>query len=56
MIELILALVTGFLVGVIFTALKLPIPAPPVLSGIVGIFGVYLGSVGYNWIVERFFS
>ncbi|QOL24911.1 DUF1427 family protein [Thalassotalea sp. LPB0316] len=56
MTEVLLALLTGIIVGIIFTALKLPIPAPPVLSGIVGIFGVYLGSVGYNWIVERFFS
>ncbi|GLX86318.1 XapX domain protein [Thalassotalea loyana] len=56
MTEILLALVTGIVVGIVFTALKLPIPAPPVLSGIVGIFGVYLGNVGYNWIVERFFS
>ena len=56
MTEILLALVTGIVVGIVFTALKLPIPAPPVLSGIVGIFGVYLGNVGYNWIVESFFS
>ncbi|SIN72987.1 XapX domain-containing protein [Salinivibrio sp. ES.052] len=54
--EVLLALVAGFLVGMLFSAIKLPIPAPPVLSGIMGIVGVYLGGVGYQWIVARFFS
>lgn len=56
MTEVLLALLTGALVGVIFSVLKLPIPAPPVLSGIAGIFGIYLGGMGYSWIIERFFS
>lgn len=43
--ELILALVTGLIVGCIFKLLKLPLPAPPVLSGIVGIVGIFLGGV-----------
>ncbi len=46
--EVILALLSGLIVGVIFTAIKLPIPAPPVMSGVVGIIGVYLGSVVYT--------
>ncbi len=54
--EVLLSLVAGLFVGVLFSAIKLPIPAPPVLSGIMGIVGVYLGSVGYHWIVERFFA
>lgn len=54
--EVLLALVAGFLVGVLFSAIKLPIPAPPVLSGVMGIVGVYLGGIGYQWIIERFFS
>lgn len=56
MAEILLSLATGALVGVIFSLLKLPLPAPPVISGIAGIVGIYLGGVGYNWIVERFFS
>lgn len=40
--EIITSLLTGGFVGVLFTLLKLPIPAPPVLSGIMGIVGVYL--------------
>ncbi|MDI3311741.1 MAG: DUF1427 family protein [Thermoanaerobacterium sp.] len=39
----ILALFTGFLVGIIFSFLKLPLPAPNVLPGIAGIVGIYLG-------------
>ncbi|MDO2948904.1 XapX domain-containing protein [Aeromonas simiae] len=54
--EVMLALVAGFIVGVLFSILKLPIPAPPVLSGVMGIVGVYLGGLGYAWIVARFFS
>jgi len=40
-----LALATGLLVGLVFSAIKLPIPAPPALPGILGIVGIYLGSV-----------
>jgi XapX domain-containing protein len=56
MTEVLLSLATGALVGVIFSLLKLPLPAPPVISGIAGIVGIYLGGLGYNWLVERFFS
>lgn len=56
MTEIIIALFTGAIVGVVFSILKLPLPAPPVLSGIAGIFGIYLGGLAYSWIVERFFS
>ena len=54
--EILLALFAGFIVGVLFSFLKLPIPAPPVLSGIMGIVGVYLGAQIYQWIIEQFFS
>lgn len=46
----VLSLVTGLIVGFIFSALKLPIPAPPVLSGILGIVGIWAGSVVFQWI------
>ncbi|MBL4830737.1 XapX domain-containing protein [Aliivibrio kagoshimensis] len=54
--EVLLAALSGLLVGVVFTAVKLPIPAPPVLSGVIGIVGVYLGSVIYTKCVTMFFS
>lgn len=41
--EVLLSLVTGGIVGFIFAFLKLPIPAPPVLAGVTGIVGVYVG-------------
>jgi XapX domain-containing protein len=48
--EIFLALLAGILVGVLFKFLKLPIPAPPVLTGVVGIFGVYFGGIVADWI------
>ena len=54
--DVLLALAAGAIVGIIFSMLKLPLPAPPVLSGIAGIIGIYLGGIGYQWLLERFFS
>ncbi|WP_087021929.1 XapX domain-containing protein [Thaumasiovibrio subtropicus] len=54
--EVVMALIAGMVVGVLFSAIKLPIPAPPVLSGVMGIVGVYAGGQLYQWIIERFFS
>ena len=56
MYEILMALAAGLFVGILFSMLKLPLPAPPVLSGIMGIFGVYLGGVAYSRIIEQFFS
>ena len=52
--ELLLALLAGLLVGIIFRFLKLPLPAPPVLSGIIGIVGIYLGGVLFDWMIRLF--
>ena len=38
------ATIAGAILGAIFQKLKLPLPAPPVFAGIVGIFGVLVGS------------
>lgn len=38
-----LPFITGFIVGVLFRLLKLPIPAPAVIEGILGIFGIWCG-------------
>ncbi|MBM7542656.1 XapX domain-containing protein [Amphibacillus cookii] len=43
--EVFLALLAGVMVGILFKFLKLPLPAPPVFSAVVGVFGVYLGGV-----------
>lgn len=34
---------TGLVVGVVFAALRIPIPAPPSLAGVMGIVGIWLG-------------
>lgn len=43
MVEIILATFSGLIIGGIFTLMKLPIPAPPVISGCMAIFGVWAG-------------
>lgn len=45
MIEVIGALFAGLILGVVFTLMKLPIPAPPTLAGVAGIVGVFLGYI-----------
>jgi len=49
-----LALLTGFIVGVLFTALKLPLPAPNAIAGIMGILGIYLGHLAWPYILKLF--
>jgi XapX domain-containing protein len=48
--EVLLALLAGLIVGILFASLKLPIPAPPAISGVAGIVGIYLGFKVVGWI------
>jgi len=41
--EILLSVLTGFGCGVVFAAFKLPVPAPPVFSGVAGIIGLWAG-------------
>jgi len=41
--ECLLALLAGAILGYIFAKINLPVPAPPVLAGILGIIGIWLG-------------
>lgn len=41
--EIVLTTLTGFIVGLVFARFKLPIPGPPNLAGVMGIFGILLG-------------
>ncbi|WP_027364421.1 XapX domain-containing protein [Desulfotruncus alcoholivorax] len=43
--EVIMTTLAGFLIGVLFAKLKLPVPAPPTLAGVMGIVGLFLGYV-----------
>lgn len=49
--QTILATISGLIVGGLFSFLNLPIPAPPTLSGVMGIVGIYLGFVLINTLV-----
>jgi XapX domain-containing protein len=44
-----LALLAGLIAGALFSLIEIPIPAPPNLSGILGIIGIYLGYKGIEW-------
>lgn len=44
-----LAVGAVFAVGALFSWLRLPLPAPPTLTGILGAFGVFLGSVVFRF-------
>lgn len=50
-LEIIKAIAIGFAIGAIFVIFKTPIPAPPVIAGVAGIFGIYLGGliIGMFW-------
>jgi len=41
--EIILSTLTGSACGIVFALLKLPVPAPPVMSGVMGIVGLWIG-------------
>lgn len=49
MLEILKAITAGFICGVFFSLVRLPIPAPPVLAGVMGIVGVWLGFVFINY-------
>jgi XapX domain-containing protein len=37
--------------GVIFAVMRLPIPAPPTLAGVVGVLGVFIGYRIVRWLL-----
>jgi XapX domain-containing protein len=41
--EIFMTTLTGMGVGAIFSIFKLPVPAPPVFAGLMGIFGLWMG-------------
>ncbi len=56
MYEVLAALGAGIAVGIIFSFLKLPLPAPPVFSAVVGVFGVYAGGMIYKYVLEHWMT
>lgn len=53
MLICIYSFLTGLAVGAIFALLKLPIPAPQTLAGILGIVGLWLGFFLINLILQK---
>ena len=51
-VEILKALFTGIITGVIFALFKLPIPAPPALAGVVGIVGIFLGFIIVRYLTK----
>ncbi|HMT01157.1 MAG TPA: DUF1427 family protein [Candidatus Absconditabacterales bacterium] len=51
--DVLIALGTGMFVGALFTLLKLPLPAPGVFAGVVGIFGILLGGLLVNYFMGK---
>jgi len=41
--EIFMTTLVGVIVGGVFSAFKLPIPAPPVFAGLMGIVGLWIG-------------
>ena len=41
--DILLSTLTGGVCGAVFSAFKLPVPAPPVFAGVAGIIGLWLG-------------
>jgi XapX domain-containing protein len=56
MLQVTLALIAGFLLGGVFSMIKLPLPAPPTLAGVAGIVGIYFGHVVYQNCVQGLVS
>jgi XapX domain-containing protein len=48
--EVFLTTLTGAGVGAVFAVFKLPVPAPPVFAGVMGIVGLW---IGYG-LIQRF--
>ncbi len=43
--DIFMAFLTGLITGAIFSLIKLPIPAPPTLAGVMGIVGIFVGYI-----------
>ncbi|MCK8824609.1 XapX domain-containing protein [Fuchsiella alkaliacetigena] len=46
---IVLSILSGFILGSIFSLINLPIPAPPNLGGVMGVVGIYLGYLVVNY-------
>jgi XapX domain-containing protein len=56
MVEVFLALLVGLAIGAAFRLLKLPVPVPHGLAGLMGLVGMFAGAELVGWIVTRISS
>ncbi len=49
--DLVVSLLVGVAMGVVFGVMRLPVPAPATLSGVIGILGVFLGYRIVRWLL-----
>jgi XapX domain-containing protein len=49
--ELLISLVVGIAIGIVFAVMRLPVPAPATLAGVIGILGLYIGYKLVNWLL-----
>jgi XapX domain-containing protein len=47
-VQSVLSLGTGLITGLVFAAVKLPVPAPNTIVGVLGILGLTLGYMAYQ--------
>jgi XapX domain-containing protein len=55
MSQIALSIFGGWLLGVIFTALRIPLPVPPLL-GLVAAAAVLAGQFSYEYVARTFFG
>lgn len=53
MSKIIESLLVGLVVGIVFGSMDLPIPAPRVLAGVMGIAGIYGGYTLINLVMQN---
>lgn len=52
--ELLVSLAVGFVIGCVFKVVKLPVPVPHGLGGLLGLFGMFAGSEFIAYLTGRF--
>ena len=52
MMDILKSIAVGLTVGVVFSLFKLPIPAPSVLGGVIGVASIYVGMVLVRYFIK----
>jgi len=50
--DILKSIAVGLTVGVVFSLFKLPIPAPSVLGGVIGVASIYVGMVLVRYFIK----